>query len=133
MPPKLQHYLTRCAKAVGLPIGIEGGYFVGAGGFKGEKKDFSILDYNYSPAGQPELWCDWTPTESDEGIEWNRDEKFYQYTKWLEYLIEHFLKPWGYTVSGRVSWQGEEQGDVGVIVVTDNVVTTKKWDPNTPT
>jgi hypothetical protein len=25
--------------------------------------------------------------------------------KWLRYIIDHFLKPWGYTVDGLVSWE----------------------------
>lgn len=33
----------------------------------------------------------------------------------LEYLVEHFLKPWGYELSGSVIWYGEEPGDSGVL------------------
>jgi hypothetical protein len=41
---------------------------------------------------------------------------------WLCYLIDHFLRPWGYVVSGRVEWRGEEWPDVGVLRVRDNEV-----------
>lgn len=41
---------------------------------------------------------------------------------WLCYLIDHFLRPWGYVVSGRVEWRGEEWLDVGVLRVRDNEV-----------
>jgi hypothetical protein len=54
---------------------------------------------------------------------WNGAEKFYYYVKWLEYLIEHFLAPWGYVLNGTVTWQGEEGEDQGTITLADNDVT----------
>ena len=55
-------------------------------------------------------------------LRWNGVEKFYDYAEWLDYLIAHFLAPWGYTLDGTVTWQGEELGDVGRLVVTRNDV-----------
>ncbi len=49
-------------------------------------------------------------------------EKFYHYTEWLEYIIEHFLKPWGYVLNGSVEWRGEDDADLGVIYVHQNRV-----------
>ncbi len=115
-------------EAVGLPIGINGGYFVGAGSFAGQEYTSDVTDYNAEPSGQPGLWCQWVPTEDGTAIEWDGSEKFYRYTEWLEYLIEHFLKPWGYSLNGAVKWQGEEIDDRGIITVTDNVVTTEELD-----
>lgn len=109
--------------AVGLPIGPEGAYFVGGTGCAGQDRDASIIEYNNEPYGQPGLWCQWVPTRDDRGIEWNGTEKFYNYVEWLQYLITHFLGPWGYVVNGRVSWRGEDHSDVGVLVVKNNVVT----------
>ncbi len=111
--------------AVGLPIGTQGAYFVGGTGFAGQDRDDSIIDYNDSPKEQPGLWCQWTPNEDGTAIEWDEGEKFYNYVEWLQYLIQHFLKPWGYTLNGQVEWPGEEQGDIGKIVVTDNEVVVK--------
>lgn len=127
--------------AVGLPIGKEGSYFVGGSGSMGQGSDESILDYNEAPCNpdcserfregyvwsfgaQPGLWCQWVPSEDGMGIEWDGVEKFYNYTEWLIYLIEHFLKPWGYVLNGQVTWQGEDLSDRGTIVVVDNAVTT---------
>jgi hypothetical protein len=118
-------------EAVGLPVGPEGAYFVGGSGFCGQDCDRTILDYNKPPVGQPGLWCQWVVAEDDDAyynytrIEWDGGEKFYKYIEWLEYIIEHFLKPWGRTLNGEVEWQGEDHGDMGIIVVKDNVVTTK--------
>ena len=92
-------------EAVGLGLGKEGGYFVGACNDNncGQSHSADILDYNEPPAGQPGLWCKWEPVELDaDGIAWNGAEKFSAYTAWLTYLIAHFLGPWGYKLNGEV-------------------------------
>lgn len=104
---------------VRLPVGEEGAYYV-AGTDARKTKD--ILDINTPPKGQPGLWCQWVPTIDLRGIEWDGNEKFYNYTSWLIYVIEHFLKPWSYTLNGEVTWEGEEQADVGTIYVRNNLV-----------
>jgi hypothetical protein len=108
-------------ETVGLPLGIEGEYFVS------DDEYIGLIDYNDNPSTQPGLWCQWCPTEDGEGIEWNGAEKFYDYTEWLEYLINHFLNVWGYTLNGEVEWRGERGDDVGKIYVKDNVVKTLSW------
>lgn len=113
-------------EAVGLPVGWEGGYFVSAPGFRGQTATPDVTNNNAPPTGQPSLWCQWTPTADGAHIVWDQGEKFYEYTEWLRYLIDHFLKPWGVTLNGQVEWEGEEQGDIGKIIVKDNVVKTKQ-------
>jgi hypothetical protein len=108
--------------SVGLPLGPEAAYFVGGEGFHGQDRDESVLDYNDPPSGQPGLWCKWAPTEDGRAIAWNGAEKFYDYVAWLEYLIRHFLRPWGYVLTGTVDWVGEADDDRGTIRVTSNVV-----------
>ena len=103
--------------AVGLPIGVEGGYFVGGYGFAGQDRDASIIDYNQEPTEQPGLWCKWIPTDDGTGIKWSGAEKFYDYVEWLNYLIDHFLTPWGYEISGKVAYSGESRGDVGHVKI----------------
>ena len=130
--------------AVGLPVGDGGGYFVGEttalvslaqkpfpwAGIKGQAHDGSVVDYNEPPIGQPSLWCDWRQNEDGMLIEHNGGEKFYFYVEWLQYLIDHFLKPWGYQLNGRVSWVGEEEDeDRGLIDVEDNIVTAIPINP----
>jgi hypothetical protein len=39
---------------------------------------------------------------------------------WLAFVVEHFLDRWGYAVRGAVAWQGETDGDKGVLVVLNN-------------
>ena len=108
--------------STGLPLGDDGGYFVSATGFRGQGMDESVVDFNRPPSGQPGLWCQWVPNEDGTAIVWDDGEKFYNYVEWLEYLIEHFLKPWGYVLNGSVSYSGEEPDDRGWIHVKDNRV-----------
>lgn len=104
-------------EAVGLPIGEEAGFFVGGTGFYGQDFDKSVVNYNTPPTGQPGLWCQWRA--SDDGAWLCADGgKFYNYVEWLKYLIERFLTPWGYEVSGIVKWRGEHQKDLGTISVS---------------
>jgi hypothetical protein len=115
-------------EAVNLPIGPDGGYFVGGGGFMGQDRDASILEYNRPPEGQPGLWCQWVPKEDGSALVWNGAEKFYFYEEWLRYLIEHFLAPWGYIVHGQMTWQGEEDEDRGRLIVKENQVDIQPLD-----
>jgi hypothetical protein len=108
--------------AVGLPIGEESCYFVGGRGMCGQDRTDDILDYNVPPSDQPGLWCHWVPSEDGLSIEHDGGEKFYNYEEWIEYLIEHFLKPWGYVVTGSVEWIGEDDEDRGTLWVRKNVV-----------
>ena len=111
-------------EAVGLPIGDQGGYFVGGIGFAGQTDDASVVEHNHAPAGQPGLWCQWVPTEDSTAILclWDECEKFYNYNEWIVYLIENFLKPWGYSLTGNVDWEGEDNADFGTIFIQDNDV-----------
>lgn len=112
-------------EAVGLPVGNEGAYFVGGQGYCGQDRDSSVLDYNNPPIGQPGLWCQWRVSEDGSKICWDGGEKFYRYVEWIEYLINHFLSPWGYTLNGEVEYQGEESDDFGKIVIVNNLVSVK--------
>jgi hypothetical protein len=108
--------------AAELPIGDEGAYYVGAAGDNfGQNATDDVLNQNNPPQGQPGLWCQWVCNENSE-LEWDGNEKFYDYIEWLEYLVEHFFKPWGYVLNGRVAWSGEEPDDIGVIRVDNNEV-----------
>lgn len=117
--------------AAGLPIGLDGGYFVGEGGHAGQGdmnadyEKIGIVAYNHPPCDQPSLWCQWVPSHDGTAIVWDGGEKFYEYVDWIEYLIQHFLKPWGYVLNGEVEWFGEDANDRGMICIEDNVVKTK--------
>jgi hypothetical protein len=100
-------------------LGRNGEYFVGGRGFAGQDEDLSIINYNMSDP-QPGLWCQWI-IEGDKLI-WDEGEKFYDYVKWLEYLIKHFFAPSDYVLNGTVYYEGEDPDDFGKIIATNNVV-----------
>lgn len=106
-------------EAVGLPLGPEGAYFVGT---PDESHPASVVDSNRPPADQPGLWCNWTPNEVGDQIECEEGDHFYFFDDWLAYLIEHFVARWGCALNGKVSWQGAQEADRGVLVVRDNIV-----------
>lgn len=111
-------------RAVGLPIGEDAAFCVeasedlfGTGGRKGKS---DVVDANQPPHGQPGLWCQWVPSSDGGCLEWDQGDKFYDYDAWLRYLLDHFLKPWGYVLDGEVFWQGEESDDRGKLVIRKN-------------
>lgn len=109
--------------AAKLPIGKQGAYFVGnASEDRGQAKSADIVDFNTPPEGVPGLWCDWAPDDLGLAIEWNGQEKFYDYQEWLQYIIDNFLGPWGYKLNGNVKWQGEDPADKGTISVVNNKI-----------
>lgn len=125
MKPQLFNFLnnlcrTRRMKRDTEEFGVQGEFYVGD---DNEANAPKVLDVNRPSPTQPGLWCQWEATDENT-IEWDGGEKFYNYVEWLVYIIEKVLKPNGHTVNGEVTWSGEETGDVGKILVTDNVVET---------
>jgi len=109
---------------VNLPIGTEGEFFIGSKELFGQ--DFtrvSVKDSNSPPGSQPGLWCQWRPSDDSKVLEWDGGEKFYNYIEWLEYLIKKSFIPWGYILNGEIDWQGEDEEDIGTIIINDNVLT----------
>ena len=49
--------------------------------------------YNSICAGQPGFWCQWTPCPHGCCLNWDGREKFHAGPAWLQYLIDHFLRP----------------------------------------
>ena len=136
-------------EAVGLPVGFEGAFYVGdpeSDGFRGSKIP-SVIDHNSPPGGSrfrcavpgdfstfgelprpegyvPSLWCGWSIGEStpDSFVLGADDGKNHEVQDWLRYLIENFFVPWGYKLNGTVEWSGEEDLDLGRMVVKDSVL-----------
>lgn len=112
----------------------KGPYFVDGDGAFGQDHEGDIIDYNSPPAGQPGLWCQWRPTDDGTALKWDRGEKFYHATDWMEYLIWHFLKPGAFaasalpflqanhTLNGVILAQGEDINDRWKLIVGDNNV-----------
>jgi hypothetical protein len=109
-------------EAVGLPIGTDGEFYVGSASDEnfGQSVTPDVIDQNRAPATQPGLWLQWVSSDDGTELQWDGGEKFYAYIEWLEYLLEKFFTPWGYTLNGLVHYEGEESDDRGCIRITNN-------------
>jgi hypothetical protein len=117
----------RMARKVGPEYGVEGEFFVDGGGDFGQDESADVIDNNKPPKTQPGLWCQWVPNEDGTELVWDQGEKFYEYVKWLQYLIERVLKPRGYVLNGACDWRGESDDDRGTIYVDKNVVSVSEY------
>ena len=77
-------------------------------------------------ADKPGFWCQWVPNHDGTAIEWDENEKFYNYVEWIEHIIKRFIEPWGLKLNGEVEWWGEERDDIGQIIIENNEVTVKE-------
>lgn len=129
--PKIHDFLiglssTRRVKRKLPPIyGTDGEFFVGDRDNMGQTDSPDIIDHNCPPATQPGLWCQWVPDDEGTYLQWDGNEKFYNYVEWIEYIVDKILAPNRYKVNGEVKWQGEDMDDRGKIIVVDNVITTQ--------
>lgn len=111
------------ASAVGFThLGTEGEFFVSGAGFAGQEHTADVIDHNTPPGKQPGLWCHWIPNADGSKMEWDGGEKFYEYVKWLRYIIREFLRPWGINCNGQVLCCGEDPEDVSMIRVANDGV-----------
>jgi len=103
-------------------FGAQGEFWISDSNEMGEENTDDILDYNHPPDSQPGLWCAWLIQEDRQTIIWDGSEEFYHYTEWIKYFIKSILTPRGYTVEGRIYWQGDDAENAGYIGIVDNVV-----------
>ena len=73
------------------------------------------------PQGQPTQRSQWQPTGEGNALVYHGQGNFDGYIASLQYLIDHFLQPWGYVVEGATSWKRED-GAAGFIAVKANQV-----------
>lgn len=128
--PKWQSWPNPLREAVGLPVGIEGEYISSD---MGTGSDFieNCMEVDSNPPNtQPSFNCCWTTTKGN-ALQWNKLHRTYEPVAWLNYMIEHFFKPWGVNLNGTVECHGEEKDDRTLIVVNNNTVrhdSKQKWE-----
>jgi hypothetical protein len=54
--------------------------------------------------GQPGYWCQWMPCPTGCCLSWDGHEKFYAGPAWLQYLIDHFLRPGAHAQASTDPW-----------------------------
>jgi hypothetical protein len=123
--PNVNKECLELLKKLNFDIGHEADLYCGDESDMGQDQ-IGVIDYNNHPTSQPSLWCQWVPTSDLKGIEWDSGENFYEYIKWIEYIIKTFLKPWKLKLNGKVTWYGESSHDTGKIIINNNNVTIKE-------
>lgn len=90
-----------------------------------------ILEANEDPnviqGGHPSSYMQWVPTESLDAIVYDGNEKFYDYDKWMTWILGHMFRL-GIEANGDIIWQGESVGDVGTLSVKESVLTVTRGD-----
>lgn len=93
-------------------------------------------DSDYQAEDIPKSYCQWVPSDDGTEIGWDDGEKFYESAEWMQFLIDHFLRPDGtakglpgfedltfdHVCEGVIFAQGEETDDLWAIKVTGNDV-----------
>ncbi len=122
----------RMKRNIGPEFGVEGEFYVDDEPYGMGFDDSTVIDNNNPPSTQPGLWCQWIVTDDRQFLEWDGGEKFYNYVEWLEYIINSVLphiveegdEP--LSLTGAITWAGEEPEDLGRILVNNNVVTVQE-------
>lgn len=112
---------------VGLPLGNECEFYTGA--FTKSGKIYKISNYSVYPSNQPSSWCYWTPSEdkcSLQALEKKYGFGFQCAESWLRYLVNNFIKPWGYSLNGKVKYHSiiaNHEDDGSSIHIKNNEIT----------
>lgn len=89
---------------------------------------FEFAEERHERPEFPGVWCQWVPNKEGDAIQHDGGEKFYCQVEWIQHLIKNFLNPWNIKVNGKVTWQGDELGDLGIIYIFDSVITVKEFN-----
>lgn len=73
----------------------------------------------------PREYLQWHIKSDKQHLSWDGGEKFYGWLEWMKWLSVNFFAARGYTLNGTIKWQGEERDDNGLLIVKNNIVTTK--------
>jgi hypothetical protein len=104
--------------------------------------------YNRPAPGEPGLWCPWTSTSNGTALTFDGSEKAYQAVRWLEYVIDTFLREdataamtgdplfadfaFDHVCDGAVAACRRDTGRLSVVLVTDNEVEERVLLPGVP-
>jgi hypothetical protein len=114
--------------AVSPPLNEEEIYYLG--------KFNTYTDYAAEAEEAIYGWCQWVSTADGSAIVWDEGEKFYDSVYWMQFIIDHFLKPDGHAkgkpgfeaftfdhvCNGVIYAEGEDSDDRWALRVKDNDV-----------
>ncbi len=103
---------------VDLPLGKECEFYTGAFNRSGEIAE--IEDYNAVPENQPSSWCCWKPSKDQLEFVPAIFDSYYSFIPWIQYLVANFIKPWNYSLNGRVKVKSIYDDGIKILSVKDN-------------
>lgn len=96
-----------------------------------ERRDYGIMVDMLSRhaatglAGSPSGYLQWRISSDGCGVEWDQEEKFYDYINWLSWIVMMWFSPRGIALSGTVWYRGESADNIGRITVSHHGITTE--------
>ena len=118
---RMKRDLSKVADEKGLVRGHTVEHFGTDGMFYVHDDGAGVVDANTPPGDQPSLWLGWEINDKG-NLAWN-GEKFHEYILWLEWLVKHVFEPVGAKLNGEIRWRGDNMGDEGILVMTNNKLT----------
>jgi hypothetical protein len=96
--------------------------------FGSEKENTDPDFYSTPPNKQPSVWNRWLTDEKGEYYFLDNDEKIYFDYEWIVWMMENIFIPKGYVLNGAVFGQGEEVGDLTLLIVKNNKIEYLSFD-----
>lgn len=82
---------------------------------------------NIEPPVKFSGYMQWVPSESLDSIVYDGNEKFYDYDKWMQWVLDRLTKM-GVVADGVIVWQGESTGDTGLLVVKAGILSVARGE-----
>lgn len=89
--------------------------------------EFAEDDEKYKSTSSIDAYLQWVPSQDFEHLVYDGNEKFYNYTASLEWVLG-WLKAIDIFASGSIIWSGEETWDAGVFEVSDSQISIKGFN-----
>jgi hypothetical protein len=113
---QIKHLPDPLREAIGLEIGQDGLYCT-----SDQANNVDVYsNYNRTATIVPDLYCPWTVSADGSKLCSSHPDKAHSPQEWLGFLLQHFLFPWYSQASGEVIWHGEDVGDTGAYLLTNN-------------
>ncbi len=75
-----------------------------------------------------ETWSPWSINKEGTELSIECDGSAYYWEEVLQLMVDQFFSPKGIILNGEMTWNGEEGGDLGRLIVKDNVIRTVSLD-----